>query len=54
MAGLDRLSALAGDWRATYQLRGDASFETDSATSATVVPMLGGRFVRIVVTMAGP
>jgi hypothetical protein len=23
MAGLDRLTALAGDWRATYQLRGD-------------------------------
>lgn len=47
MAGLDRLTALAGDWRATYQLRGDPAFETDSPTTATVVPMLGGRFARI-------
>ena len=47
MAGLDRLTALAGEWRAAYQLRGDPAFETDSPTSAVIVPMLGGRFVRI-------
>lgn len=47
MAGLDRLTALAGDWRATYQLRGDPSFETDSPTEATITPMLDGRFARI-------
>ena len=47
MAGLEALTALEGDWAATYQLRGDPSFDQDSPTSATVVPMLGGRFVRI-------
>jgi hypothetical protein len=44
---LDSWSGLAGSWRATYSLRGDPSFEGDSASDATVVPMLGGRFVRI-------
>ena len=47
MASLERLTALAGNWRATYQLRGDPSFETDSPTEATITPMLDGRFARI-------
>jgi hypothetical protein len=47
MASLDRLAALAGTWLATYQLRGDPSFESDSPSTASVTPVLGGRFVRI-------
>lgn len=47
MAGLEALAAQAGEWKATYQLRGDPSFECDTPTSATVSPILGGRFVRI-------
>ena len=47
MPGLEALAALAGDWTATYQLRGDPSFDSDTTTSATVTPMLRGRFVRI-------
>jgi hypothetical protein len=44
---LGALVALQGSWQAVYQLRGDPSFEGDSPSHATVVPMLGGRFVRI-------
>jgi hypothetical protein len=47
MAGLEALAALAGDWTATYQHRGDPSFECDTPSTATVAPILGGRFVRI-------
>jgi len=47
MAALDRLTALGGPWQATYQLRGDPSFEGDSPSAANVTSMLGGRFVRI-------
>ena len=47
MAGLDALAAMAGDWAATYQLRGDPSFECDTTSHATVTPVVGGRFVRI-------
>ena len=47
MGALDALAARAGPWHATYQLRGDPSFDSDSASTATVSPMLGGRFVRI-------
>ena len=47
MAGVEKLAALAGDWQATYQLRGDAIFESDTTTHATVTSLLGGRFVRI-------
>jgi hypothetical protein len=47
MPGLEELAALAGDWAATYQLRGDPSFECDTPSTATVTPLLGGRFVRI-------
>jgi len=47
MRSLERLAALEGTWHATYRLRGDPSFESDTPTSATVVPVLGGRFVRI-------
>ena len=47
MAALEKLAALAGDWRATYKLRGDPSFECDTATRATITSLLGGRFVRI-------
>ena len=44
---LAALAALQGPWQAVYQLRGDPSFEGDSPSLATVVPVLGGRFVRI-------
>ena len=47
MTGLEALAALAGDWAATYQLRGDPSFECDTPSTATVTPILGARFVRI-------
>jgi hypothetical protein len=47
MAGLDALAAKAGNWTATYALRGDPSFECDTTTRATVTPLAGGRFVRI-------
>ena len=47
MASLDALTALAGSWQATYQLRGDPSFDSDSPSHATVRPVLGGRFVRM-------
>jgi Protein of unknown function (DUF1579) len=47
MAGLEKLAALRGDWQATYKLRGDPSFECDTASKATVSPIVGGRFVRI-------
>jgi len=47
MAGLGALARLAGEWTATYQLRGDPSFESDTPSSATVEPLVGGRFVRI-------
>lgn len=47
MTSLDRLAALQGDWRATYKLRGDPSFDSDTPSTATVAPILGGRFVRI-------
>jgi hypothetical protein len=30
MPGLEKLTALAGDWLATYKLRGDPSFECDT------------------------
>lgn len=47
MGALDALGALAGSWRATYQLRGDPSFDSDTPSRALVTPILGGRFVRI-------
>lgn len=47
MASLDALAALSGSWRATYELRGDPSFEADSASTAAITPILDGRFVRI-------
>jgi hypothetical protein len=47
LAPLARLAALQGFWQAIYQLRGDPSFESDSPSHAVIVPMLGGRFVRI-------
>lgn len=47
MAGLDALAGLAGEWTATYELRGDPSFDSDTPSTATVTPLLGGRFVRI-------
>lgn len=47
MASLDRLAALAGTWHATYALRGDPSFDSDTPSTATVTPILGSRFVRI-------
>lgn len=47
MTGLEALAANAGRWKATYQLRGDPSFECDTPTTATLTPILGGRFVRI-------
>ena len=47
MASLDALAALAGSWQATYRLRGDPSFDSDTPSTATVSPILGGRFVRI-------
>jgi hypothetical protein len=47
MAGLDALLGLEGSWQATYELRGDPSFEGDSASTATVAPMLAGRCLRV-------
>lgn len=47
MSSLERLAALEGDWHATYRLRGDPSFDSDTSSHASVTPMLGGRFVRI-------
>lgn len=44
---LAAVARLAGSWQATYQLRGDPSFEGDSPSAATVAPLLGGRFIRI-------
>lgn len=44
---LASLASLRGTWHAVYQLRGDPSFEADSPSVAQIVPMLGGRFVRI-------
>jgi Protein of unknown function (DUF1579) len=44
---LETWCGLTGAWRATYLLRGDPSFDGDSASDAAVTPMLGGRFVRI-------
>lgn len=44
---LAALITLAGDWHATYRLRGDPSFDGDSRSRASVTPVLGGRFVRI-------
>jgi hypothetical protein len=47
VTSLERLAALEGDWRAVYHLRGDPSFDSDTQTTATITPVLGGRFVRI-------
>lgn len=47
MTSLDRLVALEGEWRATYKLRGDPSFDCDTPSAATVSQILSGRFVRI-------
>jgi hypothetical protein len=47
MPGLEALAGLAGEWTATYQLRGDPSFDSDTPSHATVTPILGGRFIRI-------
>ena len=47
MPGLEALAGLAGTWTATYELRGDPSFDSDTPSSATVAAILGGRFVRI-------
>jgi len=47
MAALDRLAALGGEWVATYELRGDPSFDADSPSTATVSPILAGLFVQI-------
>ncbi len=47
MPGLEALAAMAGTWTATYELRGDPSFDCDTPSTATVTPILGGRFVRI-------
>jgi hypothetical protein len=47
MGGLEALAALAGDWTAIYELRGDPSFECDTPSTAAVRPVVGGRFVRI-------
>jgi len=44
---LDVLGRLHGSWQAIYQLRGDPAFESDSTSVASVLPVLGGRFVRI-------
>ncbi len=44
---LATLASLHGTWHAVYQLRGDPSFESDSHSIATIVPLLEGRFVRI-------
>jgi Protein of unknown function (DUF1579) len=44
---LDALASLQGSWQAIYQLRGDPSFEGDSPSLAIIVPLLGGRFVRV-------
>ena len=50
MATLARLNALAGTWRATYELRGDPRFDADVPTAAVVSPILGGTFVQITYT----
>ena len=47
VASLDAMAALAGRWQATYRLRGDPSFDSDTPSTATLAPILGGRFVRI-------
>ena len=47
MAGLEALAALSGVWAATYTLRGDPRFDSDTTSHATLAPVLGGRFVRI-------
>ena len=46
-SALEALLGLAGTWQATYELRGDPSFDSDTPSTATVAPLLGGRFVRI-------
>jgi Protein of unknown function (DUF1579) len=47
MPDLDALLALEGSWQATYELRGDPSFEGDSPSTATVAGMLDKRCLRI-------
>jgi len=45
---LDPLRSAAGAWRATYQLRDPGhALSVDSESRATVVPIVGERFVRI-------
>ena len=48
MRGLDGLIACAGTWRGTSTLQDPHSgLDDESASTATVTPVLGGRFVRI-------
>jgi hypothetical protein len=48
MAHLDRFLGAAGRWRATYKLRDPGNtLSHDSDSTATVTPVLNGRFVRI-------
>jgi hypothetical protein len=48
MSALDRLAAAAGSWRGTSTLQDPHAGITDeSASTATVTPVLGGRFVRV-------
>jgi hypothetical protein len=48
MSALDRLIAAAGSWRGTSTLQDPhAGIADESASTATVTPVLGGRFVRV-------
>lgn len=50
MTVLDTWSAMTGPWQGTYELRGDPSFDADSASTAIVSVVLGGLFVSIAYT----
>ena len=47
MGALDALIALEGRWQATYQLRGDPSFDADVPTEAKVSAIVAREFVQI-------
>lgn len=47
MNGLETLKACAGSWRGTSTLHETPDKSEDSSSTATVTPILGGRFVRL-------
>ena len=53
MSALDRLAACAGKWHGTNRLQDpNLNVADDSAATATLTPLLGGKFVRMDYTWA--